>query len=169
VLPTLEDSGLTLRPLREGEDAILAAHTLHPSLAEWWGTPDPPEREAEGMRNDGNAFAIARGDELIGWIAFHEEDEPDYRHVALDIMLAPDSQDQGLGPRALRIVIDWLIAERGHHRFTIDPSSGNARAIRAYAKAGFRPVGVLRASERAPDGTWRDGLLMDLLASELPD
>jgi aminoglycoside 6'-N-acetyltransferase len=28
-------------------------------------------------------------------------------------------------------------------------------------------VGVLRSYERAPDGSWRDGLLMDLLADEL--
>jgi aminoglycoside 6'-N-acetyltransferase len=34
-------------------------------------------------------------------------------------------------------------------------------------KVGFRPVGVLREYWRAPGGAWRDGLLMDLLASEL--
>ena len=50
---------------------------------------------------------------------------------------------------------------------TIDPAAANTRAIRAYEKIGFRPVGVMRQYERAPDGTWRDGLLMDLLAGEL--
>jgi RimJ/RimL family protein N-acetyltransferase len=45
-------------------------------------------------------------------------------------------------------------------------AAGNARAIRAYAAVGFRPVGVLRAYERGADGTWHDGLLMDLLAGE---
>jgi aminoglycoside 6'-N-acetyltransferase len=43
-------------------------------------------------------------------------------------------------------------------------------AIRAYEKAGFRPVGVMRSYERGPDGTWHDGLLMELLAEEfVPD
>jgi aminoglycoside 6'-N-acetyltransferase len=28
-------------------------------------------------------------------------------------------------------------------------------------------VGVMRAYERGPDGTWHDGLLMDLLAADL--
>jgi aminoglycoside 6'-N-acetyltransferase len=28
-------------------------------------------------------------------------------------------------------------------------------------------VGVMRRAERAPDGRWRDSLLMDLLADEL--
>jgi aminoglycoside 6'-N-acetyltransferase len=40
-------------------------------------------------------------------------------------------------------------------------------AIRCYSKVGFRPVGILRRSERGPDGSWHDGLLMDLLAEEL--
>jgi aminoglycoside 6'-N-acetyltransferase len=66
--------------------------------------------------------------------------------------------------------VRYLIDERGHHRLTIDPAADNAEAIRAYEKVGFRPVGVLREYWRAPGGAWRDGLLMDLLASELdPD
>ena len=31
---------------------------------------------------------------------------------------------------------------------------------------GFRAVGVLRDYELGPDGTWHDGLLMELLAHE---
>jgi aminoglycoside 6'-N-acetyltransferase len=38
----------------------------------------------------------------------------------------------------------------------IDPAADNMAAIRAYEKAGFKPV-----------GEWHDGLLMDLLADEL--
>ncbi|MDX6639590.1 MAG: hypothetical protein QOF12_601, partial [Solirubrobacteraceae bacterium] len=57
--------------------------------------------------------------------------------------------------------------ERGHHRITIDPALANARAIRCYEAVGFRPVGVTRRSERAPDGSWEDGLLMELLAEDL--
>jgi aminoglycoside 6'-N-acetyltransferase len=54
-------------------------------------------------------------------------------------------------------------AKKGHHRFTIDPNVANERAIRSYAPVGFKPVGVLRAYERDPDGGWCDGLLMDLI------
>jgi aminoglycoside 6'-N-acetyltransferase len=60
-----------------------------------------------------------------------------------------------------------LIRDLGHHRITIDPAADNEAAIRCYAKVGFRPVGVMRRYERGPDGTWHDGLLMDLLADEL--
>jgi aminoglycoside 6'-N-acetyltransferase len=58
----------------------------------------------------------------------------------------------------------YLIDKCGHHRLTIDPAAYNAAAIRAYQKVGFRTVGVMREYWRSPDGSWRDGLLMDLLA-----
>ena len=60
-----------------------------------------------------------------------------------------------------------LIDERGHHRITIDPAAENTHAIAAYAKLGFRPVGVMRSYQRMTDGRWVDALLMDLLAEEL--
>ena len=46
-------------------------------------------------------------------------------------------------------------------------NEGRARAIRAYAKVGFRPVGGMRRYDRRADGRWADNLLMDLLAEEL--
>ena len=49
----------------------------------------------------------------------------------------------------------------------IDPAADNHRAVRCYEKVGFRPVGVMRRYERGADGTWHDGLFMDLLADEL--
>ena len=73
-----------------------------------------------------------------------------------------------LGTDAVRTPARHLVHDRGHHRLVIDPAAANAPAIRAYAKVGFRPVGVMRAYERDPDGGgWHDGLLMDLLAEEL--
>ena len=60
-----------------------------------------------------------------------------------------------------------LIDERGHHRITIDPAVDNVAAIRAYEKAGFRRIGVMRKSERDADGHgWHDSLLMELLAED---
>ena len=85
-----------------------------------------------------------------------------YRSVGLDIFLTTALHGQGLGREALRLVIAHYL-ERGHHRFTIDPAADNERAIRTYAAVGFKPVGRLRDYELGADGTWHDGLLMDLL------
>ncbi|HEV7459044.1 MAG TPA: GNAT family protein [Solirubrobacteraceae bacterium] len=166
-VPVLHAERVTLRPLTEGDVQRLAEIVAAPGVMEWWGTPDPPEREREGLRNDGAAFAVEVDGELAGWVGFNEETEPDYRHAALDISLAPSFQDRGLGPEALRTAIRWLAEERGHHRFTIDPALENERAIRAYAKVGFRRVGIMRRAERGLDGSWHDSLLMDLLVEEL--
>ena len=53
---------------------------------------------------------------------------------------------------------------------TIDPAAHNEAAIRAYERVGFVPVGIMRRYERGPDGTWHDGLLMDMLREDFrPD
>jgi aminoglycoside 6'-N-acetyltransferase len=166
-LPVLKGGRVTLRPLAEGDADPLAAAVNDPSIRRWWNFDVEPESVREGFYNEGTAFSIDVDGELAGWLAVNEENEPDYRHAALDIMLLPPFQGRGLGPEALRTAIRWLIDERGHHRFTIDPALANKRAISAYQAVGFRPVGVMRQYDRTPDGDWEDGLLMDLLAGEL--
>jgi aminoglycoside 6'-N-acetyltransferase len=161
----LRGEGVSLRPLEDADLDPLAEIIMAPGTHEWWGETGGPEQLREDLQ-DGTAFAIDVDGELAGWIAIHEENEPSYRFASLDIMLAGAHQDQGLGPDALRTAIRWLI-ERGHHRFTIDPAAHNERAIRAYEAVGFRRVGLLRQYERGLDGSWHDGLLMELLADEL--
>ena len=129
------------------------------TASQWWSY--------ESSLDDDPAFVIEIEGKRAGWPGFYEEEEPDYRHASVDIVLAPAFGDRGLGPEALQTAIRWLVRERGHHRITIDPAARNARAIAAYEKVGFRPVGVMRQFERGPDGTWHDNLLMDLLAEEL--
>ena len=92
-------------------------------------------------------------------------DEP-CRHAGLDILVSTPRQGRGLGAEAIRVLARYLFDERGHHRLTIDPAADNEVAIRAYERVGFRKVGVMRQYERGPDGTWHDGLLMDMLPEE---
>jgi aminoglycoside 6'-N-acetyltransferase len=110
-----------------------------------------------------------RGRCCLGRHQYHEENDFDYRHAGIDIALHPAFHGRGLGTDAVRTLARHLVRDRGHHRLTIDPAAGNVVAIRCYSKVGFRPVGVMRRYERGPDGTWHDGLLMDLLAEELTD
>jgi len=104
---------------------------------------------------------------VVGSLQVEEELDPDYEYASIDLFLATEAQGRGIGPDAIRTISRFLIDVRGHHRLTIDPNVANERAIRAYTKVGFRPVGVMRAYERDSDGTWHDNLLMDLLAGEL--
>ncbi len=107
-----------------------------------------------------------RQETIVGMVQFWEEDDPEYRHAGIDIFIDPSAHRSGLGAGTLRTLISWLIDERGYHRVTIDPAADNDAAIACYASVGFRSVGLLRQYERQPDGTWADGLLMDLLAAD---
>ena len=76
---------------------------------------------------------------------------------------------RGFGTAVLGRLVGHLIEDRGHHRITIDPAVANAAAIRSYEKVGFRSVGTMREYERDPDSDrWHDGLLMELLADQMP-
>jgi aminoglycoside 6'-N-acetyltransferase len=165
-LPVLHGEQVTLRPLTEADLDPLAEIIREPSVARWWGESDEPERLRYNLRMDGDAWAIEHDGELIGWLGFVEETEPEYRSVGFDISLTERCQARGLGPDALRAAIRWFASERGHHRFTIDPNAGNERAIKAYSAVGFKPVGITRRAELV-DGEWTDGLMMDLLIEEL--
>lgn len=165
-LPVLRGERVTLRPVEEADLDPLSGVIQEPSVAQWWGEAEEPERLRHNLRMDGDAFAIEADGELAGWLGFVEETEPEYRSVSFDISLSERFQGGGLGPDALRTLVRWFADERGHHRFTIDPSMLNDRAIKAYAAVGFKPVGVMRKAE-LHDGEWADALLMDLLIDEL--
>jgi len=43
---------------------------------------------------------------------------------------------------------------------------GSRGAIACYRRLGFHEVGVLRSYQRLANGSWADGLLMELLAGD---
>lgn len=156
-----------LRPLDRSDLPVLTEILRQDGVRRWWGQHDAQDVEAEFLHGSAESLGIAVDGELAGAVQFNEETDPDYRHASIDIFLGQRWQGQGHGPEALKLLASHLIHSRGHHRITIDPSADNIRAIRAYEKVGFRRVGVMRKYERGADGTWHDGLLMDLLAEDL--
>lgn len=160
---------MRLRPVSPSDTAVLAGILAEPAVAAWWGSFDADRvaRDLIAGDPDEEGFAIELDGGVVGYIQAVEETEPDFRHAGIDLFLATDVQGRGLGPDAIRTLAVHLIDDRGHHRITIDPAADNVRAIAAYTKVGFRPVGVMRRYQRMPDGRWVDALLMDLLADEL--
>jgi aminoglycoside 6'-N-acetyltransferase len=176
MIPTLQGPRIVLRPVREEDLPRLLGILREPAVARHWSEPDEEFDRQEllaGDHPDGDGqvttFVIELTGETVGWIGAWENLHRDYRHAGLDLFVAPSHQGRGLGSEAIGLVCRWLLEEQGHHRITIDPAADNASAIRAYEKAGFRRVGVMRQYERGADGTYHDGLLMELLAEDLVD
>ena len=162
----LTGARISLRPVTAGDVARLSSIRREPEVASRWGGLGEGEIEEEFVGND-KVFVVETEGEVIGAIQYDEEEDPMYRHASIDIFLTTARHRQGFGPEAIRVLARYLIDERGHHRMTIDPAADNGAAIRAYEKVGFRRVGVMRSYERGPDGTWHDGLLMEMLPDEL--
>lgn len=138
-----------------------------PEIERRWGVLVAGEMEE--FVTDEKTFVIEVDGDVIGAVQYGEEDDPMYRNASIDVYVTTSMHGRGLGSEAVGVLARYLIEERGHHRLTIDPAADKAPAIRAYEKVGFRPVGVMRSYEQAPDGTWHDGLLMEMLAGELRD
>jgi aminoglycoside 6'-N-acetyltransferase len=168
-LMLLHGPRVTLRhPTLTDADALLAI-LGEPEVAHWWPGFDRERVLVEliAERHAEEPFVIEQAGTIIGYIQVAEELEPDFHHAGIDLFLTTTAQGLGLGPEAIRVLAADLIDRRGHHRLIIDPVADNARAIAAYAKVGFRPVGRMRQYQRMADGSWADALLMELLAHEL--
>lgn len=151
---------LTLRAMSASDRVALQELRRAPEIARWWGAGPAGWPHAEAGQE---LLVIEVDGRVAGHIELYEELDPDWRWASLDVFVAPDLIGRGYGTEALRLIVDHLIAARGHHRITIDPAVDNAPAIRSYEKVGFTPVGRMRSCWRDGDGRWRDGLLMELV------
>ncbi len=170
-MTVLHGEVVRLRPPTDDDISALADIRLTPEVrARWRGGDDMVAAVEEDLvAPDSTPYVVEHGGRVVGWIQWWEEDDPEYRHAGIDVYLDPAVHGRGLGTDAVRTLALHLVVDHGHHRLVIDPAVDNEVAIACYTKVGFRPVGVMRRYEQGADGTWHDGLLMDLLAEELLD
>lgn len=153
-----------LRPIVEADRARILAIRQTDEIARRWHFIDIDAEFTEDLADDQlHQFAIESAGQLVGMIQYSEEQNPDYRHASIDLFVDPAFQRRGLATAAITTLVNYLFDECGHHRLVIDPAVDNEAAIACYAKVGFRLVGVMRAYERQRDGSWSDGLLMEMV------
>lgn len=169
-LPQLRGRHVLIRPLSDGDRTRIIEIRGTAEVAQRWRGEDLDEEFSNDLADDElHQFAIETPDgQIVGMIQFSEEEDPDYRHASIDIFVDPAFHRRGFATGAIATLIDWLFDGRGHHRLVIDPAADSEAAISCYAKVGFKPVGVMRAYERTADGSWSDGLLMDMLHTNRP-
>ena len=165
----LHGDSVVLRLLTEADVPRIVELGADSEVSRWWRglTHEHVLEKARGQDDGVVVFAIVIDGEVGGLIQYFEESDEEFRSASIDLFLGAPYHGRGLGTDTVRTLARYLIEERGHHRLTIDPAAHNERAIRCYEKVGFRRVGVMREYWLDAEGSWRDGLLLDLLADEL--
>ena len=159
-LAPVAPDAIVVRALAPGDEAALRRIHMTPEVRRWWDVPEEGFPWSDDP--DSTRLVIEVEGALAGLIEFYEEPTPRYRHATIDLFVDPVLHGRGVGTEAVRRVMRHLVQERGHHRITIDPAVTNRVAIRAYEKAGFVAVGVMRRYERDAAGEgWHDALLME--------
>lgn len=126
---------------------MLVAWHADPDVSRYWDdeTFTREEMLARLGRPNVDSYVIEHDGAEIGYLqVWFSEAIPD--EAGLDMFLIPQVRGRGLGPDAARTITDWLLRPGGVRRVTVDPYVSNNRAIRAWTKAGFRPL-----EERPPD------------------
>jgi aminoglycoside 6'-N-acetyltransferase len=171
----IEGPRLRFRPVSQSDLPDLMRWLDDAEVRQFYG--DPPASEAAAREDylevDVNPvwrFVIEEDGRGVGEIQYHHAyPGSDYAWSAgIDIFIGdPDARDRGVGTEAIRTMLRFLFEEKRVHRATIDPEVANARAIRAYEKAGFRLDGVLR-HHAFEHGEYVDTHFMSILEDEWP-
>lgn len=130
-----------------------------PWLARW-----TRERHLEAFRRDDEEPLIVIEDgEPVGYALLSGIGNENAGIEVRRIVVA--RKGEGVGRRALALVVDRAFERHGAHRVWLDLMTGNARAERAYEAVGFVKEGVMRDSLRTDDG-WESMIVMSMLRRE---
>jgi RimJ/RimL family protein N-acetyltransferase len=146
------------RPLVQGDLPLVRSWLERPHMREWWGDPEEELGYIRDMiegRDTTRPFIFSVEGQPAGYIQYwfighHQTAEwmEDYPWlielpsdaVGVDLSIGePDKLSRGIGSATLRQFAEYLV-EQGHKTIIIDPDPDNKRAVRAYEKAGFRPI-----------------------------
>jgi len=158
------NAAFSFRRLAASDLPMLHQWMARPHWIEWWGVPDPLDvfltaygtwiadtRKGQPYIAwfEGRAFGYIQSYVPMacgnGW--WENETDPGVRGIDQSIA-DPGDLNRGLGTAMVRAFVQMLFDNPYVTRIQTDPDPRNARAIRCYEKAGFRPVGEVRT----PDG-----------------
>jgi len=157
-----------------GDNAIMAPWSDDAEydrlLSDWPARPESVAdlerddvRHREHPHGDSYEFMIRTlsDDRLIGFCGIRDVQ---WNHQTCEVGIGigvADYRGHGYGTDAMRLLVGFAFRELNLHRITLETGATNARAIRAYQKAGFQIEVVQRARE------YRDGVRNDILTMGL--
>ena len=141
---------VVLRPMTVDEIPIFYQWVTHSDSTPFWYedgrvptyeefTQDWKRYYFDGSEPEkGRCFIILVGNKAIGQINYNEINREN-NSAELDIIIAEDvDKGKGYGTDALKTLAKYLFQNMNIQLCWIEPISRNLRAIRAYAKAGFK-------------------------------
>ena len=163
---------MTAPPLRireaTGDDAAAICRIYNQGIQDRVATLETEERTPEeraawlGARGRRHPVLVAEDDGgLLGWASLNVFNARHaYEHVAdLSLYVERDARGRGVGRQLLAALVARAI-ELGYHKLVLAAFPWNAAGMRAYARAGFREVGIYREQGRL-DGRWVDTIVME--------
>jgi len=148
----------TFRPMSTSDLPTVKHWLATPHVREWWHDPaeqfelvssdlDHPDMAQFIVRVDEREFAYLQCYNLSAWNTGLGQ-QPEGTRGLDQFIGEADMLGHGHGSAFVRAFADRLLAE-GVPRVVTDPDPANARAVRAYEKAGFRRDRLVDT----PDGT----------------
>jgi RimJ/RimL family protein N-acetyltransferase len=111
------------------------------------------------------AICLHDGDQHVGNVSL---DQIDYRHrnARLAIFIAePGRRGQGIGTRAMRLLIEYVFNLMNLNRLYCKTTAGNPAVISFYEKLGFTIEGCLRKHEYIA-GQYVDKIILGLVRQD---
>ena len=150
------------RPMSAGDLSLVQRWLETPEVVRWWGRADEQYALVSGDLDhpDMDQFIVVLGEQPFGYIQCYPlstwnqgfGSQPSATRGIDQFIGEPDMIGRGHGSGFIRQFVDALLGQ-GIPRVVTDPDPDNIRAVRAYAKAGFR-------SERLVDTPDGPALLM---------
>ncbi|MGI2907191.1 GNAT family N-acetyltransferase [Tolypothrix sp. VBCCA 56010] len=147
----VSDSDVTLVPFRSGDAALLSRWLRAPHVAQWYPEPQEHLDWALCPPVGGERAAIAVNGARVGYLRWQVVSreildsvglkEIPANSVDIDMLIGETSYvGRGIGPQALRLLIERLREDPSHPLLGLTTSIHNHAAQRAYRKAGFRDL-----------------------------
>lgn len=127
---------------------------------------DSPDQTLQAFVDDADAALMIweYGGISAGFALFNELTHP---NLQIEIRrLALDQTDKGLGQEFIKDLVHFGLKDCGKHRVWLDVAPNNARAIRSYAKAGFRQDHNARNVWQRPDGVSVELLVFNFVRTD---
>ena len=135
------------RPMSAGDLSLVQRWLETPEVVRWWGRADEqyalvsgdlghPDMDQFMVAIDKQPFAYIQCYPLSTWNQGFGSQPPATRGID-QFIGEPDMIGRGYGSGFIRQFVDALLAS-GIPRVVTDPDPDNIRAVRAYARAGFR-------------------------------